>query len=220
MEKLWAVFGKIILAVIVLGALIGGGVYIGLKASKNSAPQNITVHVTQAPNQPTVSQSPNLSPTLSPTTTVTFQSVAMGGYGAFSKYTIQVPSDWQVEKKQSDVQDLLTLTKGAYQLQVNQFGGEISQCIYPGDSSSSPFTVMYTSFINLSYNGDSSFYRRSKAQIPYPNGSTHYSICQKASDGTYGGSTKFGVIDYMAPVIVDDTILSQMDKVVLSIKPQ
>ena len=218
MDRFFSTFGKAVLGVIVFAILVGGGVYIGIKLNK---PQGQTAtSQTQASTAP-VQNSPvqSLNPAAPSPSALTSQTVSAGGFGSFPKYTINIPSGWQQEKTTNNFQDLLTITNGQYQLQINQTNMGNGGCSYPG-ASPEPMSQEYTAFVPLSYNGDVNFYRRSKSKIPYPNGEDQYAICQKNSSNSYSFVTTLGSILYMAPVTPDQQILSQMDQMVQSMQKQ
>ena len=205
------------LVLIVLAVLIGGGIYIGLKLNKPSSSTQTQSVRQPAPVQTSPVQNP-ISPTANPTLPAT-QTISVGGFGSFPKYTITIPAGWQQERTTNNSQDLLTLSNGQYQIQINQTNMGNGECSYPGVTPA-PMSQQYTTFVSLSYNGDVNFYRRSKSQIPYPNGEDQYAICQKNSSGTYSFVTTLGSILYMAPVTPDNTMLLQMDQMILSIQKQ
>jgi hypothetical protein len=221
MDKFFSTFGKAVLVILLLALLIGGGVYIGLKLNKSPS-QTASSTQTPSTSQPTpVQNSPaqnQVPATSTPMVSVT-QTVNAGGFGTFPKYTINISSGWQQEKTTNNSQDLLTVSNGQYQIQINQTNMGNGECSYPG-ASPAPMSQQYTTFVSLAYNGDSNFYRRSKSQIPYPNGEDQYAICQKNSANAYSFVTTFGSILYMVPITPDNTMLSQMDQMVLSIQKQ
>jgi hypothetical protein len=221
MDKFFSTFGKAVLVILLLALLIGSGVYIGFKLNKSSS-ETASSTKTQPASQPTpVQNSPiqnQIPATPTPTISAT-QTVNAGGFDTFPKYIISIPAGWQQEKTTNNSQDLLTISNGQYQIQVNQTNMGNGECSYPG-SSPAPMSQQYTTFVSLAYNGDSNFYRRSKSQIPYPNGEDQYAICQKNSANAYSFVTAFGSILYMVPITPDNTMLSQMDQMVLSIQKQ
>lgn len=218
MDSFFSTFGKVILILFVVVILIGGGIYLGTKLNKPTAP-------TQNPVQ---NQTITQAPTAAPTTPVNpspaqaqgnLQTINAGGFGSFPKYTISIPSDWQQELTVNNSQNLLTISKGQYQIQINQTAMGNGQCSYPG-TTPAPMSQQYTAYVVLSGNGDAAFYRRSKSQIPYPNGEDQYEICQKNPDGTYSFVTTYGAITYMSPTNADSTALTQMDNIFESVIKQ
>lgn len=214
MERFFSIFGKAVLGVLILALLLGGGVYIGTKLNKPSQVPNTNSQPTLTPNPTTVQ-----SPTPMPSSSVIGQTVSAGGFGSFPKYTIVIPQGWEQEKTTSNYQDLLTIIKGQYQIQINQTNMGNGGCSYPG-TTPEPMSEEFTAFSPLSYNSDANFYRRSKSKIPYPNGEDQYAICQKNASGSYSFVTTFGSILYMAPQTPDLGILSQMDAMVQSMVKQ
>ena len=209
MERFFSIFGKAVLGVLILAVLVGGVIYIGTKINKPSQVPNTN-------NQPSLTPVSNSVQSPTPTSSAPSaagQTVTAGGFGSFPKYTIVIPSGWEQEKTVSNYQDLLTIVKGQYQIQVNQTNMGNGGCSYPGPTPE-PMSQEFTTFTPLSFNGDSNFYRRSKSKIPYPNGEDQYAICQKNSAGSYSFVTSFGSILYMAPTTPDQSVLSQMDAMV------
>ena len=218
MDKMFAAFGKIIIVLVIVAILVGGGIYLGQKFGKFNSP-----NITNSPsNQNTTQTSPveTLSPSIPSPTPQSYQNsqnIQAGGFGSYGKYSISVPTTWNVEKTKNDFQDLLTVSRGNYQLQINQISAGASPCVYPGESQT-PMSQEFTSYITLGTNADLNLYRRGKSKIPYPNGEDQYVVCQKLSGGIYDTNTSFGMIYYMAPKNPDESILSQMDSIFQSIK--
>ena len=139
---------------------------------------------------------------------------------SFVPYAIDVPEGW------TDVQettvaagiDKLTLTKTGYSLTIYQAAIGGGGCLYPGDAEK----TMATKFSNFKdIQANSVQFRRSWDQ-PIAEGTktTSYTICQKTTDGSYGNITNFGVITAVAPNPENETILSEIDMMIASLKNQ
>lgn len=216
-----------IISIVLVIILLGGGAYLlgksGFSSGQDSMPQQqvttSTIQVTPTSTPiPTTSQAAPTTATI-PTTPVT--KINAGGFGSFPKYTIIIPQGWQQEVTTNNFQNLLTITNGndQYQLQINQASMDNGLCSYPG-ATPEPGSQQYTAFVPLAINGDSTYYRRSKSQIPYPNGEDQYWICQENSASSYSFVTTFGSILYMAPTNPEQQTLLQMDQMVQSIQKQ
>lgn len=218
-----------IISIILIIIFIGIGAYLlgenGSFSRENSVSQQQSVTVVPTVqssiqiipiNQPVSTASPVPTSISLPITSGT--KVNAGGFGSFPKYTIMIPQGWQQNETINNFQDLLTIIKGGqYQLQINQASMENDSCSYPGITPE-PMSEQYTTFVPLAYNGDPNYYRRSKSQIPYPNGEDQYAICQKIDFNPYSTVTTFGSILYMAPTTPDQQTLTEMDQMVQSMQ--
>lgn len=220
-----------VVSIILLIILVGSGAFLlgrnGTFSGQNPLSQNTAVTVSPS-SQPAVIPSPTVMPkptasqvlpTGTATTSDSGTKVSAGGFGSFPKYTLIVSAGWQNEKTVNNFQDLLTISSGKYQIQINQTGMGNGECSYPG-ATPEPMSQQFTAFVPLAYNGDPTYYRRSKSQIPYPNGEDQYAICQKNSSNSYSFVTKFGSVLYMAPTTPDQKTLLLMDQMVQSIQKQ
>jgi hypothetical protein len=216
-----------IISIVLVIILLGGGAYLlgksGSFSGQSSVPQQ---NVIQSKIQTTPTSTPmptgsQVAPTNTTVPATSITKVNAGGFGSFPKYTIIIPQGWQQEVKTNNFQNLLTITNGngQYQLQINQTSMDNGLCSYPGVTPE-PGSQQYTTFVSLAINGDSNYYRRSKSQIPYPNGEDQYAICQENSASSYSFVTTFGSMLYMAPTNPEQQILLQMDQMVQSMQKQ
>jgi hypothetical protein len=134
---------------------------------------------------------------------------------SFTKYTISIPSDW-VDKHTYENQgtpiDTLTLTKGNYQIKIYQAATGGAQCIYPSDPTPEGPSSSFIGFVEFT-STDSIVFRRGWLEVSPKN----YSVCQKSQYG-FGAPTSFGHISYTTPNSPDANTLSEMDKIITSLK--
>lgn len=224
MDKFFAILGKIILILLVLGALVGVGYYLGkgylLKPQITPTP---TVQPTgqMAIETPTQSlTSTSLSPTLAPTTKLKKKITAglppSSGL-SYSMYQLEFPDDWidNYVQDKSVPTDTLILTKGSNQIKIYQAATGGALCLYPGDPTPEGPSASYTTFVEITTAGGKVF-RRSGST---PSGSKMgFTICQKSPSGDYQQPTPFGHISLTLPTTYDPSVLQEMDEIIASMK--
>ncbi len=209
-NNFFSTFGKIVLALLIVGCIGYAGYYIGThNLLKKVTPQTVQVSPTRDVNQlsPTQSQ----LPTVSPTTPPTGKKVTAGMQTTFFKqYAVIVPPGW-VDKHESDSAaktDKLTITKNGYILTISQAAGGGGSCIFPGGSPQ-PMSQAFTSFIEIS--GASAQYRRGTSD------GISYTICEKRTE-SWGFPTSYGYITYIVPKLADQSVIkNEMDEMVASL---
>lgn len=200
---------KYILTILVTALVVSAGAYIYFKGIPSFPPYSRSPIATESalvtPNETQVAAV--VTPSASPSGTV----VSAGGILSMSAYTINVPSDWASSKvgSVSGQSDKLTLTKGAYSITVSQgaFGGAI--CLYPGDADAE-MAQRYVSFTPLTdQSGDS---------LRVSSLSTGgFAVCQ-LSGTSWGDITSFGHISIATPPTLDQSIISQINSMISSLK--
>ena len=215
-DKFFSLFGKIILGLVIIGLLAGGGYYLGKKyavvPNTSSQPTATTIPTVttrnNTPSTPTTSQQQDVH-----------VAITAGGISPFAKYILSGFKDWTVTKENTDASDKLTLTKGEYQLVIDQSPSGGYRCTYPGDPSvdmSSPFI----SYVTIPSFTDDNFFRRGKPQQSPDPSKQEYIVCQKNSATTYGAPTIFGHITYSVPLNADNQTVVMMDAMVGSLQKQ
>lgn len=216
MDRFFAIFGKVLLGIILLTAVLGAGYYIG--TAKNKPEPTPVITPTKAITLVTTIPTKEASSTPSPTA-MEEKKILSGGLSSgtsFKKYTIQVPSGWTDKKEGTpEVIDKLTLTKEDYSFIIYQAAMGGGGCIYKGD----PPTQMAQSFGNyVEINGTAGVYRRSwNTDV-----NTHisYSVCQKGNENSFSSATIFGKVDVVSPSPADEKILAEIDAMIASLKQQ
>lgn len=205
MDKFFSLFGKLVFFVVVIGVLVGVGIYIGKKYTPQSPSQQaaMTVTPTGMVHTPT-----NVPPTGVPT-------VVAGGIKPFVAYTLMPLADWTVNKTHdaSVNTDKLELTKGDYQIVITQAAMGGGGCSFPG------VTPAEMSIPLTDPHDISSLFKRGKAPSSVATQES-YTVCQKASDGSYSTITSFGAITYTTPLSPAQDVLSQMDSMIGSLQKQ
>jgi len=147
MDKFFSLFGKFMLVVLVIGALAGGGYYLGNSGKVKigtPAPAQIAVSTTAITPQPT------LIP-INKITTVTAGVGAESGL-SFTKYTIDVPQAWipnHTYTNEGTAIDTLTITSGAYEIKIYQAATGGAMCLYPGDPDFAGPSSKFNTFVEL-----------------------------------------------------------------------
>jgi hypothetical protein len=220
MNSFFSVFGKVMLAVLLVGVLVGGGIMIGKKM--NPAQPVVTVGgqkdlpsetpTTTAAIQPTGIVSPSDTPT---PTANTQSKVSVTGVSPFVSFTMTVATPgWVSEQTTLVDRPKLTLTNGAYKLTISQGAGGAGQCAYPGTPPSEMSSPMNDP---VEITGVSGVFRRATAQGSSLSGTQTYTICDKKSD-SWGFPTQFGYITYETPASPSESMLTTMDLMLASVK--
>ncbi len=220
MDKFFAVLGKTVLVLILIGG-IGYAAYTYGASSKQPAIAPATQ--TEVTIIPTTSALPSpsastVTPTSAPSQTVTAGLNHADGI-LLPSYTVTVPAGWTTDHQQSltaSPSDRLTISNGMYKITIFQaaFGG--GMCLYPGEPDQEGPSTRYTSYTEFAGAGGT-VYRRGPTDSTPPS----IGICQKPSSGTaFGNITSVGHIEYATPASPEATVLSQMDAIVATIKVQ
>lgn len=214
MDKFFSIFGKIILVILVVGALVGAGAYFG-KKYMSSPKEN-----TNVPSQQTVStSSPVAEGTTVPSPVQTKSvhvAITAGGVKPFNAYLMSGFSSWQTTHDTS-MGDKLTITQGDYQITIIQGAIGGGPCSFPG-TTPMPMSVMLTSSTNIELlSGD--ILKRGQAESADLSKES-FTVCQKKSDGNYSTLTDFGAINYTTPLNPDSDIIAQMDAMIGSLQKQ
>lgn len=137
--------------------------------------------------------------------------VTAGGVLVFSKYTVQIPSDWQSAKESGPDMDKLTLTKGGYKIAIYEAATGGAQCLYPGDPDAEMAT-RYTTFTEITTQSGGKL-RRSGT------GATAFTICEKPLGNTaYGLPTTFGHISVTTPASPTPAMMAEIDGILATLK--
>ena len=226
MDKFFAVFGKIVLVLLVIGGIAYGGYYLGntgkISIGNNTKPEAVTT-TNPTPiysDENPIATAPS-SITLTPTKAMTKKSISAGVAAdsglSFGPYTIQVLDGWSVKHDfdKAAPNDTLTLTKGEYQVKIYQAATGGSKCVYAGDPPFEGPSQMYKEYVAVT--GTTYTYRRSPSTATVPAGKAGFALCMKAPDGGYGQPTSFGHISYVTPISPDEGILQDMDAMIGSL---
>ena len=226
MEKFFATFGKVALIILIMGALAGAGYYLGRSGnlpflSQTPAPGAVTTTAPQELPPQTQPALPAQTPTPTPVPIKTV-SAGLGNISGvnFPKYTIEIPSDWTVKQEHSEVEspmDVLTVTKGSYQLKIFQAATGGAICLYPGDADTEGPNSRFDNFVTIT-NAAGNQFRRSGTTAT--SGTKRgFTVCQKSEAyGNFQQPTNFGHTSYTTPLTPDDAILKEMDTMIASLK--
>lgn len=204
MDKLFAIFGKISLVVIILTTMIYGGYYFGKKAGNTIKPEAVNTEESLETTLP------------SPQPTNQSQITVIGGVPksaglSFDQYSIFTPEGWSSKKENQTVADeKLILTKGEYQISIFQAATGGAFCLYPGDDDLEGPSSRFETFIILTTK-DGRTLRRSLNE----NG---FTVCQKSADGSYQQPTNYGHISIKMPTTWTQEVLTEIDTILSSLK--
>lgn len=206
----FALFGKIMLFVLLAGILVFGGYYFGTKGMKKAdiaiSPTPIQSVMKKADETPTEA----VVPTSAPKKTV---KAGPASGTSFKGYSVEIPAGWTDTHETTAVSAKLTITKNDYTVTIYQAAIGGGGCVYKGDPPAQ-MAQQFTDFAAIS--GQAAQFRRSwnadgGAKITY-------TICQKnTSDSSYGSPTQFGAVSASAPNPSDAATLAELDGIIASL---
>lgn len=217
MERFFALFGKLALVLIVLGALAGGGYYLGRSGKVNFGPNT---------PRPGAASTTNPTPFVSPTATQMPKKTVTAGTPpdsglSFNQYTVEVPQDWNANHTYENIGtpvDTLLITKGGYEIKIWQAATGGAICLFPGDTPFEGPQSTYTIFTEITGTTGLVF-RRSTTAGQSPSGKKGFTVCQKSEAyGNFQLPTNFGHVSYTTPATPDEQILKEMDAIIASLK--
>lgn len=207
MERFFSIFGKVVLVLIVLGAMSYGGYYFGKQAKEIKKPE--AVKTTTELDEKT---SPATSSTAKPIVTLVGGVNKSAGL-SFDQYSVTTPNDWASKKEsQTTMDEKLILSKDGYSISIFQAATGGALCLYPGDAAFEGPSSKFEIFIPLTTK-DGRILRRSGDK----NG-TAFTVCQKGQDGSFQQPTNYGHISIKLPTIWDQTGLDEVDAIISSLK--
>jgi hypothetical protein len=221
MEKFFSFFGKAVLVLLVVGALAGGGYYLG-KSGKLSIGSTSPAPEAASTTNPQAQTTTTITPTTSTTPSVKTKTVT-AGVGAesglsFTKYTLEAPETWtpaHTFSNEGTAVDSLTLTSGAYQIKIFQAATGGAMCLFAGDADFEGPSSRYETFVNITTKDGIALRRGGNIAANGPTRS--FTFCQKGTD-TYGQPTGYGHMSFTTPVTPDAAKLEEMDTIIMSLK--
>lgn len=216
-DRVFSIFGKLVLIFLVIGILLAGGYYLGKKYTLFQ----------QVPNQTSTSPVPTStsSATISTTPAKTASNrveVDSGGVSTFEAYKLSAFSDWIVTKTHDTGAgiDKVVIAKADYSVTISQgpMGG--AKCIFPGEAPQDFSTQLTTPVAQIPLlNGK--ILKRGQANNQTNPGKETDTVCeQDGSDNAYSTFTEFGAITYVTPINRDNDTIAQMDAMVGSLQKQ
>ncbi|MDO8341324.1 MAG: hypothetical protein Q7T59_05100, partial [Candidatus Woesebacteria bacterium] len=182
MEKFFSIFGKVILVILIIGAMTYGGYYFGIKTKEIKKPQAETT--TSSENLPTSTPTP--TQTTKPLITINGGVPKSAGL-SYDQYSLQASGDWVIKRENQTVADeKLYLSKDDYQITIFQGETGGALCLYSVYPDFEGPSSRYNFFKELT-SKDNRTLRRSGDL----NG-LGFTICQKYSDGSFGQPTNYG----------------------------
>lgn len=214
MNNFFATLGKIAIVLFVIGVLVGGGIYIGLKLRNQSGALGVLQNTaTNSVTSEPANQLPNQTPSSTPVPNIISITSTSSSFASFK---IAVPTGWTADSSQIAGAPKLTITNGNYQLIISQGAGGGAGCLYPGDPPQD-FASSFNAFTAIT--GSDGEFRRATSTAGSPAGTSVYTVCDKKATG-FGLPTQFGYITYNTPSTPDTTLLVVMDAIVASLKKQ
>ena len=226
-DKFFSFFGKIALVLLIIGGIAYGAYGLGKGSFRPPGFGGVSTTATPTRDpglnpEPVPSTSSAFTPTAAPESSTIPAGLNASSGLSFTKYQITVPSLWTNTHKTTNEgtwTDTLTLTNAKIAGTVKIFQGATggAVCLYPGDPDFEGPSSRYDKFVELK-TADGVVLRRSWTQTQ---GGTDqsYTICQKASDGSWGQPTVFG---HMSVKILstDPNPLPDIDAMIASLKKQ
>lgn len=208
----------LIAAIIFLALVIGAvGIYIGNNNGEVSGLEQRTI---PTPPPSTQTQAPSPSPTLYQTEVLNWESYVSAKMKdlSFSGYSLSYPFEWSQKEEKNEITSTLTLTKDGNEIKIYQAPTGGNRCVFEGNLPEGP-TNDYRGkpYIDIKI-GDITLRRVQPDQGP---GKITYSFCSNSetSQNSFGIPTVIGNITYTLAKN-DPAILSEMDKILLTIKIQ
>lgn len=207
MEKFFSIFGKIILVLLVVGAMTYGGYYFGIKTKEIKKPQAETTT-----NEILPTTIPTSTETTKPLITINGGVPKSAGL-SYDQYSLQTSNEWVLKKENQTVSDeKLYLTKDGYKISIFQGATGGALCLYSGDPDFEGPNSRFTYFKELTTK-DGKTLRRSGDL----NG-LGFTICQKSTDGSFGQPTNYGHISIKLPTTWNQETLDEIDIIISSLK--
>lgn len=207
MERFFSVFGKVMLVILVLGAMSYGGYYFGKQTKSITKPEALNTSVVEE-NVAFVTPTPTNKPSV---TLVAGVNKSAGL--SFDQYSVMTPTDWISKKEsQTTLDEKLTLTKDGYEISIFQAATGGALCLYPGDADFEGPSSKFEVFTNL-ITKDGKILRKSSDKA-----GVVFTICQKSADGSYLQPTNYGHISIKLPTSYTTEILTEIDSIISSLK--
>ena len=223
MDNLFAMLGKLVLIVTIIGGVAYGAYSLG-ETSPLPGQSPGAATTTAAPTEPLPTATNVPSP--KPTKVVQAGLDASSGL-SFTKYQMTVPEDWVVTHTTTNEGtwvDTLILTKdfaptgGKVQLKIFQAATGGALCLYPGDADFEGPSSRYDVFENIT-TADGIILRRGTTKDTDPNYMTKpksYTVCQKSADGSFGQPTVFGHMSLSN--VLGSAAMTEVDAMIASLK--
>lgn len=210
MEKFFAVFGKVMLVLLVLGSLTFAGFYFGKQTKFIPKPEAV---MTEGPSNNLQVIAPTPITTDTQKLVIIDAGVPKSAGLSFDLYSITTPDTWVANKtSQTAMDEKLTLTKNGYEISIFQAATGGALCLYPGDPSFEGPSSTYQVFTTLTTQ-DGRNLRRSGDQ----NGLA-FTICQKSPDNSYQQPTSYGHISVKLPDNFSTEMVTEIDAILSSLK--
>lgn len=224
MDKFFSFFGKAVLILLFVGALAGGGYYLGRSEKINlggqtQKPEAVSTTSPQESPMPTdIGLMPEKLPEeLKKPTTMTAGLGSESGL-SFTKYQIAIPDGWTADytsENEGTPVDTLVVKNGAYEVKIFQAATGGAMCLYPGDGDFEGPSSRYDTYVAFT-TADGVTLRRGGTSAA--SGTKRgFTVCQK-SGNSYGQPTVFGHVSYTTPLAPDEAMLKVMDEMIRGLK--
>lgn len=221
MDKFFSIFGKVALALVVVGGIAYGAYSFGLNVTSKNSGGAASTTASPAPTtdpglRPETLPSDMTTPTPKAAKTIKAGLDASSGL-SFTKYQINVLGGWTESHSTTNEGtwvDTLTLTKGTAQLKIFQAATGGAMCLYTDDPDFEGPSSRYDSFGEIT-TSDNVILRRGWNTTD--NGTTKgFTFCQKGTE-SFGQPTVFGHMSLTTPANPDGAILEEVDAMVASL---
>ena len=197
--------GAIIFLALVIGA---AAIYIGMQ---KASPQTAVVPTPSIAQETSATVTPQPTQALEENDWENYTSTKMKDL-SFPAYSISYPFEWKQTSKRDDITDTFTLTNGSYSIKIYQAPMGGGMCIFSGDLPDGPASDYRNSkFVDIAV-GQITIRRIETA--------TGFVFCSNSvnNPNDFGSPTGFGAISYTTPVKADPAIITEMDKIIATLK--
>lgn len=210
MEKFFSYFGKIAIVILIVGAMVYGGYYFGIKTREIEKPQADTTS-----SEDLVVTTP--TPTAIPIELVTINGGVPKSAGlSFDLYRLKASSEWIIKRDNQEVNRIIVdeklyLTKDGYQISIFQGATGGALCLYSTDPDFEGPSSRFEYFKELT-SKDGRILRRGGDL-----NDTGFTVCQKSQDGTFIQPTNYGHISIKLPIDWSQETLDEIDLILSSL---
>jgi hypothetical protein len=226
MERFFVFFGKTVLVLLVMGALAGGGYYLGKSGTidlglSTPAPEAVsTTNPDALPTQDDTMPRPSASTTSTASLRTLTAGLGVESGLSFTKYSIQIPPGWtpnHTYENQGTPIDTLTVTNGEYQLKIYQAATGGAMCLYAGEPDQEGPSSKFISHFEFT-NGSGDVFRGGPTIVPTGVTQIH-TVCMKPTGtSAFAQPTTFGHITIQTPTQINANYLNQVVAMIQSLK--
>lgn len=210
MERFFSIFGKIALVILIVGTMVFGGYYFGIKTREIEKPKADTTS-----NEDLVISTPTSTEIPKELLTITGGVPKNAGL-SFDQYNLKASIEWVVKRDNQEVNQIIVdeklyLTKNGYQISIFQGATGGALCLYSTDPDFEGPSSRFKYFKELTLK-DGRILRRGGDL-----NDTGFTVCQKSQDGTFIQPTNYGHISIKLPENWNQETLDEIDLILSSL---